>query len=141
MLCTHSETGHKNRWQFSDFTGITRNILLVLFNLSNRARDVRGQVQISSRPVGSDRIERATPVSKIRIAANTEFYRGMTEGSTVMYLIRVHPNRITVFSREVNGVPKHVHLRAESGPEVNYLKDADFEFKTYIKWKPNCSVI
>lgn len=65
----------------------------------------------------------------------------MTEGSTVMYLIRVHPNSIILFSREVNGVPKYAHLRAESGPEVNYLNDANFKFKTYIKGKPNSSVI
>lgn len=102
---------------------------------------MRGQVQISSGAVGTDRIERATPVSKIKIAANTEFYRGMTEGNTAMYLIRVHPNSITLFSREVNGVSKYAHLRAESGPEVNYLNDANFKFKTYIKGKPNCSVI
>lgn len=80
---------------------------------------MRGQVQTASRPVGTDRIERATPASKIKIAANTEFYRGMTEGTTVMDLIRVHPRSVTLFSREVNGVPKYAHLRAESGPKVN----------------------
>ena len=102
---------------------------------------MKGQVQISRRSFGTDRIERATAVSKIKIAAESGFYRGMAEGSAVMYLIQVHPNGITLFSREVNGVPKYVHLRAESGPEVNYLNDANFKFKTYIKGKPNCSVI
>jgi len=53
----------------------------------------------------------------------------------------VHPNSITVFSREVNGVPRYAHLRAESGPEVHCLNNANFKFKAYISGKPNCSVI
>lgn len=121
--------------------GTTSFILLVVFILNGTTRDVRGQVQISSRPVGTDRIKGLRQPAKKKIAAKTEFYRGMTEGNTVMYLIPVHPNSITLFSREVNGVPKYAQLRAESGPEVNYLSGANFKFKTCIKGKPKCSVI
>lgn len=138
LLHKHS---HKGRKRLSNFIGITGYTLLVLFNLNSTARDMRGRGQISSRLVATDRTQRATPLCKIKIAANTEFYRGMTEGSSVMYLIWVHPNSITLFSKEVNRVPKYAHLRAESGPEVNYLNDANLKFKTYIKGKPNCSVI
>ena len=53
----------------------------------------------------------------------------------------MHPNSILLFSKEVNGVPKYAHLRAESGPEVNYLNDANFKFKIELKSKFNCSVI
>jgi len=68
--------GHKDRQQFSNFKGITGYILLVLLNLNDPARGRRGQVETSSRPVGTDRTERAAPVCKIQIAANTECYRG-----------------------------------------------------------------
>lgn len=76
LLCKHSLTGYKSRWQFSNFVGNTSYILLILFNLNSTARDMGGQVQISSRPVGTDRIERATPASKIKIAENNWVLQG-----------------------------------------------------------------